>query len=228
MTAAGWVGCPCCGLACRLASGGDAPAVEAGGMFPNLPRCPRCSEPLSELGPRRPRLDTQRSWALLLASAVAYLPANLMPIMSTTSALETRSHTLLGGIAELWAANAWVLAIIVFIASVAVPLLKIGALALLIAAQQRAPHWHRPERAALFRLVDAVGHWSMLDVYVVVLLAAMVRFGNLASVAPQPGLLAFAAMVVLTLLAAHSVDPKRIWADEPGAQPAAAAQAQPQ
>jgi len=219
-----WVGCSCCGLACRLAAPQpDTPGASADATATDAPcpRCPRCAEPLREFGVRRPQLDAQRSWALLLASAVTYLPANLLPIMSTTSALETRSHTLLGGIAELWAAKAWVLAVIVFIASVAVPLLKIGALALLIAAQQHAPRWHRPERAALYRLVDAVGHWSMLDVYVVVLLTAMVRFGNLASVTPQAGLLAFTAMVVLTLLAAHSVNPKRIWA-EPEAGPAPA------
>ena len=218
MTALTWIGCPCCGLACRLAG----PTATVGEEEP-VPTCPRCREPLRELAPAHPHLDAQRSWALLLASAVALLPANLLPIMSTTNAFETRAHTLLGGIAELWSAKAWVLAIIVFIASVAVPLLKIGALALLVATQQHAPRWHRPERAALYRLVDAVGHWSMLDVYVVVLLAAMVRFGQLGSVTPEPGLLAFAAMVILTLLAAHSVDPKRIWADEREPLPSAPA-----
>ena len=93
-------------------------------------------------------------------------------------------------------------------------------MALLVWSESNAPHWRRRERAALFRLVDAVGHWSMLDVYVVVLLTAMVRFGSLASVSPEPGLLAFAAMVVLTLLAARSVDPKRIWAEPPDDAPA--------
>ena len=112
-----FIGCPSCGLACRLADGAlvaaDAPT----------PHCPRCDEPLHALKRARPTLATQRSWALLLASALAYLPANLLPIMSTTSALAHERHTILGGIAELWRADAWVLAAIVFIASVAVPLL---------------------------------------------------------------------------------------------------------
>lgn len=202
-----WVGCPTCGLACRLAGPGrvdaDAPT----------PRCLRCREPLRELKESRPTLDAQRSWALIAASVLAYVPANLLPIMSTTSALATEKHTILGGIAELWKADAWVLATIVFIASIAVPLLKIGALALLAWTVEHAPDWRRHERSTLFRFVDAVGHWSMLDVYVVVLLTAMMRFGALASVTPEPGLLAFAAMVVLTLLAAHSIDSKRIWSE---------------
>ncbi len=211
-----WSGCPSCGLACRLQQA--TPPLTAS---PFLPRCPRCAAPLPALQAQADPLSNQRSWAWLLASVLAYLPANLLPIMSTTSALETRSHTLLGGIAELWTSDAWVLASVVFIASVAVPLLKIGALGLLIWTGQHAPQWRRHERATLYRLIDAVGHWSMLDVYVVVLLTAMMRFGGLASVEPQPGLLAFAAMVVLTLLAAHSVDPRRIWADAPlkGATP---------
>lgn len=210
-----WLGCRCCGLACRVAApdgrAGLAAAAAAARADPaagQRVRCPRCSEPL----PRREALNSQRTWALLLASVVAYVPANLLPIMSTTSALQPTSHTILGGIADLWTSGAWVLAIIVFIASIAVPLLKIGALALLAWAEQHAPRWRRPERATLYRLVDAVGHWSMLDIYVVVLLTAMVHFGGLANVSPEPGLLAFAAMVILTLVAAHSVDPLRIWA----------------
>ena len=95
------------------------------------------------------------------------------------------------------------------------PLLKIGALALLAWTVQRRPDWRRLERARLYRIVEAVGHWSMLDVYVVVLLAGMIRFGNLANVEPLPGLLAFAAVVVLTMLASRSFDPRRIWDQRP-------------
>ena len=117
----------------------------------------------------------------------------------------------LGGIAELWHDGAWGLALIVFIASIAVPLLKIGALALLAWSVQYAPGWRRLERARIFGLVEAVGHWSMLDVYVVVLLAGMVRFAAVASAEAGPGLLAFAAVVVLTMLAAQVFDPRLIW-----------------
>jgi paraquat-inducible protein A len=91
------------------------------------------------------------------------------------------------------------------------------ALAILAWSTQRAPAWRRLERARLFRIVEAVGHWSMLDVYVVVLLAGMVQFGRLADVHPEPGLLAFAAVVILTMLAARSFDPRMIW-QEPSAR----------
>ena len=153
----------------------------------------------------------QRTWACVLAAAVLYVPANALPVMVTTSALQREEHTLLGGIHELWLDGSWGLAIIVFIASIAVPVLKIGVLGLLAWTVRRAPDWRRLERARLYRLIETVGHWSMLDVYVVVLLAATVRFGPLASVSAGLGLLSFAAVVVLTLLATWSFDPKMIW-----------------
>ena len=191
-----WLGCACCGLV----SGLDGP-----GPLP----CPRCGHLLHW---RKP-LSLQRTWAWLMAAAVAYVPANLLPVMRTTQAFRESEHTLLGGIAELWHDGAWGLSLIVFIASIAVPLLKIGALALLAWSVQHAPAWRRLERARIYVMVEAVGHWSMLDVYVVVLLAGMVRFAGLANAEAGPGLLAFAAVVVLTLLAAHSFDPRLIWQD---------------
>ena len=172
-------------------------------------RCPRCRHVLEREKP----LSLQRTWACLIAAAVLYVPANALPVMSTTSAFDTAQHTLLGGIRDLWIDGAWGLAIIVFIASIAVPVLKIAALALLAWSVRKAPRWRRLERARLFRLIELVGHWSMLDVYVVVLLGACVRFGSIASAQPEPGLLAFAAVVVLTLLAAHSFDSRLIWRD---------------
>lgn len=195
-------GCESCGLVSLDPAPGRGP--DGAGF-----RCPRCHHALRHEKP----LSVQRTWACVLAAAVLYVPANALPVMSTTSAFETRSHTLLGGIHELWIDGSWGLATIVFIASIAVPVLKIGALGLLAWSVRKAPRWRRLDRARLFRLVELVGHWSMLDVYVVVLLGASVRFGSLASAHPEPGLLAFAAVVVLTLLAAHSFDPRLIWRD---------------
>lgn len=189
-----WLGCECCGLVSALEGDGPVP-------------CPRCGHALRW---RKP-MSLQRTWGWLIAAAVAYVPANLLPIMRTTQAFRHTEHTLLGGIAELWHDGAWGLALIVFIASIAVPLLKIGALALLAWSVQHAPTWRRLERARIYGLVEAVGHWSMLDVYVVVLLAGMVRFAAVASAEAGPGLLAFAAVVVLTMLAAHSFDARLIW-----------------
>ena len=191
-----WLGCACCGLVSLLAGDGPLP-------------CPRCGHRLHW---RKP-MSVQRTWACLIAAAVAYVPANLLPIMRTSQAFRHTEHTLLGGIAELWHDGAWGLALIVFIASIAVPLLKIGALALLAWSVQHAPAWRRLERARIYSLVEAVGHWSMLDVYVVVLLAAMLRFGSVASAQAGPGLLAFAAVVVLTMVASNSFDPRLIWQD---------------
>lgn len=191
------LGCECCGLASAVPP--QAEAVEL--------RCSRCGHPLHR---RRPH-SLEHTWAYLAAALMLYVPANLLPIMTNSYLFRRTSYTIAGGIGELWDAKEFALAGIVFVASIAVPLLKIGALALLAWSVRHAPQWRPLERARLYRVVETVGHWSMLDVYVVVLLAGIVRFGNLASVRPEPGLLAFAAVVVLTMLAARSFDPRLIW-----------------
>ncbi|MDQ6685682.1 MAG: paraquat-inducible protein A [Pseudomonadota bacterium] len=202
-SARAWLGCDSCGLASSDRLGeGASPAYRQ--------RCPRCGHPLLAVRD----FSLQRTWACAIAAAVFYVPANLMPVMLTTSSLEHEEHTLLGGIRELWLDGSWGLAAIVFIASIAVPVLKIGALTLLAWTVRHAPQWRRLERARLYRMIETVGHWSMLDVYVVVLLAATIRFGSLASVSVGPGLLAFAAVVVLTMLATRFFDPRLIWHPE--------------
>ncbi len=195
-------GCTTCGLVSQRlhALASDPP-----------PACPRCASPLHHRHPR----SLQRTWAYLVAAAILYIPANLLPIMSTSNVLEGESmHTILGGIEELRVGGDWMLALIVFIASIAVPMLKIGVLLVLAVTSQRRSRWKQAERARLYRMVEAVGHWSMLDVYVVVLLVGTIRFGPLGGVQPEPGLLAFGAVVVLTMLAAGSFDPRLIWPDD--------------
>ena len=192
------IGCEYCGTVSALPDG-DPDALRL--------RCPACGNRLHRSQPH----SLQRTWACLIAAAVLYVPANVLPVMATTNLFREETHTIAGGIAQLWGDKAWGLAIIVFVASIAVPILKILALALLAWTTQYAPHWRRLERARLYRVVETVGHWSMLDVYVVVLLTGMVRFGRLAAASPEPGLLAFAAVVVLTMLAARSFDPRLIW-----------------
>lgn len=193
-------GCEVCALVVESpASGGDL-------------RCPRCGH---RLHLRKPE-SLERTAAYLLTAVVLYIPANLLPVMSTSSVLGRDSHTLAGGIHDLWVSGARELALIVFIASIAVPLLKIAALVLLAWTSHRRSTWRQAERAALYRLVETVGHWSMLDVFVVVLLVGMVHFGVLAGVEPEAGLLAFGAVVVATMLASASFDPRLIWpAQEP-------------
>jgi paraquat-inducible protein A len=200
------LGCESCGLvSADLLTGVE---IQRPGAAPRIQKCSRCGHVLHA---RKP-MSVQRTWACVLAAAVLYVPANVLPIMTTVSALQREEHTLIGGILELWAEG---LSVIVFIASIAVPVLKIGVLGLLAWTTRHAPAWRRLERAKLYRLIEAVGHWSMLDVYVVVLLAATVRFGPLASVSTGAGLLSFAAVVVLTLLATWSFDPRLIWRDPP-------------
>jgi paraquat-inducible protein A len=196
------LGCESCGLVSPAVALDDPKLVQ---------ECPRCGHVLLATKPHA----LQRTWALVAAAAVLYIPANALPVMVTTQALQRDEHTLLGGIHELWLDGSWGLSIIVFIASIAVPVLKIGVLGLLAWTVRYKPHWRRLERARLYRLVETVGHWSMLDVYVVVLLAATVRFGALASASPGPGLISFAAVVVLTMLATWSFDPRMIWRDAP-------------
>ena len=196
-----FLGCESCGLVSVNVLAGQ----EEGDR---VQHCPRCGHVLRA---RKP-MSVQRTWACVIAAAVLYVPANVLPVMTTVSALQGEEHTLLGGIHELWVDGSWGLSVIVFIASIAVPVLKIGVLALLAWTVRYAPDWRRLERAKLYRLIEAVGHWSMLDVYVVVLLAATIHFGRLASVQAGAGLVSFAAVVVLTMLATYAFDPKLIWA----------------
>ena len=191
----GLIGCETCTL------------VLAAPRQPGVWRCPRCHHVLHA---RKPE-SVQRTLAWLAAAVVLYLPANLLPVMSTASVVGRGSHTIVGGIIELWESGSRELAIIVFVASIAVPLLKVAALTLLAITAQRRSRWRQRDRAALYRLVETVGHWSMLDVFVVVLLVGMVHFGVLASVEPEAGLLAFGAVVVATMLASASFDPRLIW-----------------
>lgn len=197
----GLYGCPTCGRVSRRV-----------GAFtgPDEVHCPRCDTRLSHREPA----SLQRTWAFTMAAIVLYLPANLLPIMSTRSVLGNSSHTLLGGINELWVEGDWPLSVIVFIASMAVPVLKLMVIVLLCVTAQRRSRWRSLERARLYRLVEAVGHWSMLDVFVVVLLVGMIHFGPFAGVQPEPGLLAFGAVVVLTILAAESFDPRLLWPED--------------
>ena len=189
-------GCECCGLV-SLARARDV-------------ACPRCAHPLHA---RKP-YSLQRTTAFLVAAVMFYVPANVLPVMGTSSALLGRSqHTILGGIAELWHSGSWELAVIVFIASIAVPIAKIASLALLTFTSWQRSTWRQRERATLYRLVETVGHWSMLDVFVVVLLVGMVRFGAFASVQPDSGLLAFGLVVIATMMASASFDPRLIWPD---------------
>jgi len=195
--AAGCASCHECGLLCRLASHAPGAAL----------RCPRCG---AEIHGRKPR-SLERTWALLLAAAICYVPANVLPVMSVTSVGRTQSDTILSGVVYFVQHGDWPLAVVIFTASVFVPVLKIVILAYLALSVQRGSRWRPAERTRLYRITEAVGRWSMVDIYVVTILVALVRLGALATIQPELGAVFFGAVVVITMLAAESFDPRLIW-----------------
>jgi len=169
--------------------------------------CSRCG---SVVHRRKPN-SLSRTWALLFAAAICYVPANVYPIMAVTSFGKTQADTILSGVIYLFVHGMWPLALIVFVASVVVPVLKLIGLTALVISVQRKSQWRPRERARLYRIVEVVGRWSMVDVYVVTILVALVHLGSLASVEAEIGSFFFGAVVVLTLLASQSFDPRLIW-----------------
>lgn len=175
-------------------------------------RCGRCG---TRLRARKPD-SLRRAWAYLIAAAVLYLPANLLPVMITKSLLGTQQDTILSGIIFFWISGSYGLAALIFTASFLVPLFKLAALAVLLITTQRQSCWRQRERARLYQVLEFIGRWSMLDVFVVSLLAGLVRIQGFAVVQAGVGIAAFGAVVVLTMLASLSFDPRLIWdAGEP-------------
>lgn len=170
-------------------------------------KCPRCAERIH----RRKPDSLGRTTAYLLSATILYVPANLLPIMHTTTLLGGEDDTIMSGVIVLLKTGSWPLALLVFFASVMVPLLKLIALAFLVLSIHR--RWNSPphSRLRLYRLVEFVGRWSMLDIYVLTVLVALVQMRGLATVEPRPGALAFAGVVTLTLLSARSFDPRLLW-----------------
>lgn len=183
--------CHTCGQAC--------PAVD--------PNCTRCESPLH----RRKPNSIARTWAFLLASLVFYIPANVMPVMYTDIFGSGSENTIFSGIVEFWKAGEWDLALVIFIASVAVPCMKFLVLGTLLITCQRRSRWAMRERAKLYRLIEVIGYWSMLDVLVVAVIAALVQFKSLSTIDPRIGILFFGLVVVMTMFAAMSFDPRLIW-----------------
>lgn len=169
--------------------------------------CSRCG---SAIHLRKPN-SLGRTWALLVAAYILYLPANLLPIMESTKLGDAQIDTIMSGIIYLWHEGNWDLAIIVFIASMVVPIGKLLALSWLALSVRFGPPRQRHVRTRMYRTVEFIGRWSMLDIFVAGLLTALVNFNALLMVRVLPGAVAFAAVVVLTMLAAFSFDPRLIW-----------------
>lgn len=195
----GVIGCHACGLVCEDTLGSTGHA-----------RCPRCDAALHR---RRPNSIT-RAWALLIASMIFYIPANVLPVMYTKMLGSGSDSTIMGGVIGFWGAGSYGIALVIFIASVVVPCTKFLVLGLLLVTVQGGSRWAMPERARLYRLVELIGYWSMLDVLVVAIVAALVKFGALSDIEPRIGILFFGMVVILTMLSAINFDPRLIWDSE--------------
>ena len=173
--------------------------------------CPRCG---SHVRFRNPGSIGQ-SWAFLIAAIILYIPANTLPMMLTSSLFGSSDDTIISGVLFLWEDGSWYLALIVFVASILVPLGKMLALVVLLLSVQipgvELTPGRRARLARTYRIIASIGRWSMLDIYVVALLATVVQLTALASVRAGPAALAFGAVVVLTMLATESFDPRLIW-----------------
>jgi len=170
-------------------------------------RCARCGSPLHF---RKPD-SLARTWALLIAGYILFVPANLLPILHTNSLFGAQSDTILSGVVYLWASGSWYLAVIVFIASILVPGAKLATLTFLVVSVQRRSTWDPLQRTNMYRIVELVGRWSMLDIFVVAILVALVHLHTLAIIRPGVGAVAFGAVVVTTMAASMTFDPRLIW-----------------
>ncbi len=187
-------GCPTCGLVNSLSATGTG-------------KCLRCGDRLHLRTPH----SLQRTWALLVTAIVLYIPANTYPMMITTSFGQSHTATIIGGMIEFWKSGSQPIAAIIFIASILVPVLKILSLILLSWAVYRGVETHALHKTRLYHMTELIGRWSMVDVFVVAIMVALIQSGNLMSITPGPAALAFCAVVVVTMLAAMAFDPRLIW-----------------
>ncbi len=196
------ISCSTCHLLCRRVRGASVRAMK----------CPRCGTALHS---RKPH-SISRTWALILAACIFYIPANVFPITQVTSLGKTQSDTILSGVIYFVKTGMWPIALVIFVASIFVPFFKLIILTCLAISVQRRSTWRPRDRTRLYRVTEAVGRWSMVDIFVVTILVALVHLGSIASITAGPAAIFFAAMVVVTMFAAMSFDPRLIWdAKEP-------------
>ncbi|MEB2328316.1 MAG: paraquat-inducible protein A [Pseudomonas sp.] len=169
--------------------------------------CTRCG---AHVHMRRPN-SIVRTWALLLSAALLYLPANLLPIMTVRTLGNGTPDTIMSGVVTLARHGMYPIAAVVFVASILVPTFKLIGIAMLLISVQRHHAMSPRQRLLVFRFIEWIGRWSMLDIFVIAILVAIVNFGSLASVEAGTGAVAFASVVVLTMLAAITFDPRLIW-----------------
>jgi len=175
-----------------------------------LQRCDFCGHVLHA----RKRHSLQRSWIFLVTALIFYVPANLLPIMTTSQLGKETYNTIAGGVVLLWEHGSYLIAAIILVASLIVPLAKFIALITLCLSKQLKIYREPKNKTMIYRATEFVGRWSMVDVFVVAFLASLIQMGNLMSIYPGPAALAFAGMVIFSMLAANSIDPKLFWEDD--------------
>lgn len=188
-------GCHCCHLVCRV------PDDEG------HHHCPRCQSSLHF----RKINSMSRTWALVAAAIIFYFPANIFPVTISNTMGHEQADTILSGVIYFMMSGSWHIALIIFVASVLVPLLKLVILIFLLISVQKKSRWKPRDRTRLYRLTEAVGRWSMIDVFVVTILIALVQLGPIANIVAGPGVIYFSAVVVITMFAAECFDPRLIW-----------------
>ncbi|MEE8513617.1 MAG: paraquat-inducible protein A [Gammaproteobacteria bacterium] len=193
---AGMVSCHACGL-----------LVKARSLHHGHGSCPRCGGALH----LRKANSIARCWALLIAAAICYIPANVLPIMTVISFGEGEPDTIVSGLKALIAVGMYPVAILVFFASIFVPVLKLILFTFLLISVQTKSAWRPRDRTVMYRITEAVGRWSMVDIFMISILAALVKLGSIATIEPGAGAGFFAAVVVMTMFAAMAFDPRLIW-----------------
>ena len=169
--------------------------------------CPRCE---AHIHSRKPN-SISRTWALLIAAYILYIPANLLPVMTVISFGKGTPDTILSGVKELIHAGMLPIALVVFFASIMVPVTKLLVLTYLLLSVKYKSQWRPRERTVLYRITEVVGRWSMIDIFMISILIALVKLEAVATIEPGMGAISFAAVVVLTMFAAIGFDPRLIW-----------------
>jgi paraquat-inducible protein A len=170
-------------------------------------RCPRCG---ARLHPRKTK-SLSRTWALVCAAVIFYIPANVLPITFTSTLGNQQSDTILSGVIYFFQTGSWGVAAVIFTASIFIPFAKLLILLFLLLSVRFRSVWRPKDRTMLYRLIESVGRWSMVDIFVVTILVALVKLGAVATIEAGPAAIYFAAVVVITMFAARSFDPRLIW-----------------
>jgi paraquat-inducible protein A len=199
----------------RTAAGSGLISCHSCGMLTGRPMsagkprmsCPRCGAHLHV----RKTNSISRTWSLVIAAIIFYVPANLLPVTQTTYLGSTHSDTIMSGVIYFMQTGSWGIALIIFTASIVVPIAKLIILSGLLLSVQWRSRWRPRERSRLYRIIEVIGRWSMLDVFVVTVLVALVRLGYLTTIEAGVGVVYFAAVVVITMVAAMTFDPRLMW-----------------